>query len=170
MIFRISTKLAAKLKVAPTTVLPLDANPLFDWSAHLFVSNRLQLILVTNTASLYSVLLSARGIAHHEEFIERALGALRELLETDGHSLVYNALIAAANNTFEISKALNRSVTGSMNDMIFRAKYFLVERGLALQEISQQLNDTPFSSLKYLNPREAFEKLIKDHAKLPRDE
>ena len=35
MIFRLSTKLAAKLKVTPTKVLPLDENPLGNWTTSL---------------------------------------------------------------------------------------------------------------------------------------
>ncbi len=34
MIFRLSTKLAAKLEVTPPKVLPLDENPFADWSGH----------------------------------------------------------------------------------------------------------------------------------------
>ena len=54
MIFRLSTKLATKLKVAPSKVLPLDKNPFADWSAHFFMGERTQFLIVTNTASLYS--------------------------------------------------------------------------------------------------------------------
>ena len=42
MIFRLSQKLAAKLKVSPKVCAPLDANPFADWSAHLFTADCVQ--------------------------------------------------------------------------------------------------------------------------------
>lgn len=38
MTFRLSSKLAARLKAAPSKVLPLDPNPFADWSAPLFTA------------------------------------------------------------------------------------------------------------------------------------
>lgn len=82
MIFRLSSNLAAKLKVTPSKVLLLDENPLADWSAHLFIAERTQFLIVTNTASLYSTVLYCRGIAKKSHFIERALSSLREFWRT----------------------------------------------------------------------------------------
>jgi hypothetical protein len=42
MIFRFSTKLAAKHKVTPSKVLPLDPNPFADWSGHIFTAEPTQ--------------------------------------------------------------------------------------------------------------------------------
>jgi hypothetical protein len=56
----------------------------------------------------------------------------------------------------QFSKALNRSLTGSMNDLVVHAKRWLIEQNLPLPEIAARLNDIPFSSLGYRNPREAF--------------
>jgi hypothetical protein len=48
MIFRLSQKLAKKLKEGTLPPLPLDENPYADWSAHLFTADRTQYILLTN--------------------------------------------------------------------------------------------------------------------------
>jgi len=53
MIFRLSRKLATKIKTGPKICAPPDPNPFADWSAHLFTANRAQYIVITNTASLY---------------------------------------------------------------------------------------------------------------------
>jgi hypothetical protein len=37
MIFRVSEKLGKKIYAGKLKALPLDANPLADWSAHLFL-------------------------------------------------------------------------------------------------------------------------------------
>ena len=49
MIFRLSRKLAQKLKVTPKVCIPLDPNPFADWSAHLFTVDRAQYIILTNS-------------------------------------------------------------------------------------------------------------------------
>lgn len=156
MILRLSTKLATRLKVTPSKVLPLDANPFADWSAHLFTADRTQFVIVTNTASLYSTVLYGRGISSESHFIERALSSLREFMEDDGLMSIYERLIAPASSTVQFSKALNRSVTGSMNDLIAHAKIWLTEGELSPHDTAFKLNDIPFSPFKYRRPREVF--------------
>src|SRR5437588_8369145 len=89
MIFRLSQKLNTKIKAGMLPALPLDENPLADWSAHLFVADRTQYILLTNTRSLYSTVMSGKGITNDRQFIERALSNLREFMEADGQGEVY---------------------------------------------------------------------------------
>ena len=73
MIFRLSQKLCTKIKAGKLSETPLDENPFADWSAHLFVADRTQYIIVSNTKSLYSTVLFAKGITDDSRFIERAL-------------------------------------------------------------------------------------------------
>ena len=69
MIFRLSQKLAEKIKEAPSRSLPPDPNPYADWSAHLFTAERTQYIILTNTPSLYSAVVYGRGIATASQFL-----------------------------------------------------------------------------------------------------
>ncbi|MCL4195363.1 MAG: hypothetical protein KJZ87_26730 [Thermoguttaceae bacterium] len=80
MIFRLSRKLAAKLKEGSLPSLPLDENPYADWSAHLFTADRTQYIIISNTKSLYSVVLYGRGITDSsaERMVEFMYDGLRE--------------------------------------------------------------------------------------------
>ena len=55
-----------------------------------------------------------------------------------------------------LSKALNRSVSGSMTDMIKLAKYMLIEDRKTLEETSAKLNKTPFKAIDYDHPRDQF--------------
>ena len=163
MIFRLSTKLAAKLKVTPSQALPLDPNPFADWSANLFTAGRTQFVIVTNTASLYSAVLPGRGIASDRQFVESVLGSLRLFLEVDGLELIFHRFMAPASNEILFSKAWNRSVTGSMNDLVFQAKFWLTEGELSHNEIATRLNDTPLSMLEYRNPRKAFQEMVAEN-------
>ena len=60
MIFRLSQKLNSKIKAGPLPALPLDENQFADWSAHLFVVDRTQYIMLSNTKSLYSAVLPGK--------------------------------------------------------------------------------------------------------------
>src|SRR6516162_11786772 len=110
MIFRLSQKLNAKIKAGTLRTLPLDENPFADWSAHLFVADRSQYILLSNTRSLYSTVMYARGITEDGRFIERALSSLREFMGDDGQAFAYHRLIAPASGTVRFARALDRTV------------------------------------------------------------
>lgn len=167
MIFRLSQKLAKKLKTAATDSLPLDENPYADWSAHLFTADRTQYIILTNTRSLYSVVMHGKGNTNDSQFVERALNNIREFMEDDGQAFVYRRFIAPASGTVRFGKTLNRSVTGSMNELIDFAKPWLTE-DMSPHDVGFKLNDVLLSALAtkespgYGKPREAF-KLLADN-------
>ena len=165
MIFRLSQKLCTKIKAGSLATLPLDENPYADWSAHLFTADRTQYIIVSNTKSLYSTVLFGSGITNDSHFIERALSSIREFMEGDGQAFVYQRFVAPASGTIRFAKALNRSVTGSMNDLINHAKVCLSDGETSPYDVSFMLNDVLLSSLArskadaYGKPREAFKDL-----------
>jgi hypothetical protein len=144
MIFRLSQKLNAKIKAGTLATLPLDENPFADWTAGLFRVGRSQYILVTNTKSLYSTVLPGKGVKDEKTFLERALSSMREFMDADGQSAAYERLIAPCSATGRFAKALNRSVTGSMNDLVCHATYWLAEDELS----------------PHGKPREAFKALV----------
>ncbi|MBC8871327.1 MAG: hypothetical protein H8E44_18025 [Planctomycetes bacterium] len=159
MIFRLSQKLAKKLKAGNAKTLPLDDNPYADWSSHLFTADRTQYIIVTNTQALYSVVMFGKGITGDSRFIERVLSTIREFMEDDGQAFVYQRFIAPASGSIQFSKPLNRSVIGSMNDMIQQAEYYLTAGDLSPYDLGFMLNDTPMSAISYQNPRKALKAL-----------
>jgi hypothetical protein len=170
MIFRLSQRLNAKIKAGTLRTLPLDENPFADWSAHLFVAGRTQYILLSNTKSLYSTVMYGKGVTNDSNFIERALSNIREFMEDDGQEFVYQRFIAPASPSVRFAKALNRSVTGSINELIQQAAAWLAEGDLSPFEVGSRLNDTllsilaPSGSASYGTPRDAF-KVLLDGAK-----
>jgi hypothetical protein len=165
MIFRLSQKLATKLKAGKLESLPADENPYADWSCHLFTADRTQYIIMSNTKSLYSCVMYGAGITDDSRFSERALSTIREFMEDDGQSFAYQRFIAPASSTISFHKALNRSVTGSMNDLVNHAKDWLTEDDISPHDVGFRLNDILLSSLArsksdfYWKPREAFKQL-----------
>jgi hypothetical protein len=162
MIFRLSQKLATKLKEGTLPAVPLDENPYADWSAHLFTVDRAQYIIVANTKSMYSVVMYGKGITDYSQFISRALSNLREFMEDDGQSFVYQRFVAPASASVRFGKALDRSVTGSMNELVKFAKVWLQEGELSPHDVGFKLNDVllsaiaPSKSDAYGKPNEAF--------------
>ena len=165
MILRLSQKLCTKIKAGSLKTLPLDENPFADWSAHLFVADRTQYILVSNTKSLYSTVMYAKGINDDGTFIARALSNLGEFTADDGQQFVYRRFIAPASGTVRFAKALDRAITGSMNDLINHATAWLIEGELSPYDVGFKLNDVLLSAIapskteKYGNLREAFKAL-----------
>lgn len=159
VILRLSQKLAKKVGESPSRVLPPDANPFADWSAHLFTADRTQYIVISNTASMYSAVMFGAGITWDGELIQRALSQVREVMEDDELEFFYERFVAAASGTVRISKSLNRSVTGLMNEFVAHAKFWLAEGELSPYEVSFKLNEMPMAPHKYANPREVLKSL-----------
>ncbi|MBI1369933.1 MAG: hypothetical protein GC162_14925 [Planctomycetes bacterium] len=165
MIFRLAQNLNTKIKVGSMAAAPLDENPYVDWSARLFTADRTQYILISNTRSLYSSVMYGRGITSDHEFIVRAFSSIREFMQDDGLVFVYRQFIAPATGTIRFRKALNRTVTGSMNELVAAAKDLLADGDIAPHDVGFKLNDYLLSALAcdksrhYGKPREAFKQL-----------
>ncbi len=165
MILRLSQKLNKKIKAGKLTEMPLDDNQYADWSCHLFIADRTQYIIMSNTASLYSCVMYGKGITNDSVFIDRALSTIREFMEDDGQQFAYRKFIAPASGTVSFAKALNRSVTGSMNELINHATSWLIEGEMSPHDVGFKLNDILLSALArsksdfYWKPREAFKSL-----------
>ena len=165
MILRLSQKLNTKIKAGKVTDMPLDENQYADWSCHLFTADHTQYIILSNTASLYSCVMYGKGITDDSRFIERVLSTIREFMEDDGQQFCYRKFIAPASGTVSFAKALNRSVTGSLNELIGEAQMYLVEDDMSPHEVGFKLNGILLSALKnaegrkYAEPRDVFKRL-----------
>ena len=140
MIFRLTQKLAKKVKLPPLPAQPEGENPFIDWTAHLFRAERAQYIIVTNTASLYSLVMYGRGVTDDNDLIKDTLSFMREFMADEGYEFIYRRLIAPNTSRISLAKATNRHVIGSMNELIYEAKLYLTERQLSPFETSRQIN------------------------------
>ena len=166
MIFRLSQKLNKKTKTGKLTDMPLDENPFADWSSHLFTADRKQFIILCNTKSLYSCVMHGKGISNESQFVERAIITISEFMADDAQQFPYRKFIAPASDTVQFSKALNRTVTGSINQLIYLAEDLLTDDRLPPHEVGFQLNDFLLSAIKtkdsygYSTPNEAFKLMV----------
>lgn len=165
MIFRLTQRLNAKIKGGTLSTSPLNENVYADWSARLFTADRAQYILLSHTVSFYSVVMFGRGIAHDGRFIERALANIRESMTDDNLGLIYMNFIAPATGSVRFCKPLNRSVTGSMNELEATAKLYLKTGEWSPFDVGFKLNEMLLSAIGtcetrgYATPREAFKQL-----------
>jgi hypothetical protein len=109
--------------------------------------------------------LFAKGITDASVFIDRALSGIREFMEADGHEDAFRRLVAPSVSSVQFAKALNRSVTGSMNDLVKLATYMLATGDLSPHDVGFKLNKTPMSALGFKQPlcgmpRNAFEAMV----------
>ena len=106
--------------MTPDKILPVDPNSFADWSAHLFTADRTQYVLVTNTISLYSIVMFGRGLRNIRLFREGVTDYMSDVIQSAGHESIFEKFIVPSMDIVRFSKALNQSVTGSMNDFISR--------------------------------------------------
>ena len=140
MILRFSQKLGSRLKAGTLKPLPLDEAPVADWTSHLFFFDRTPYILVSNTAALYSTVLSAKGITNDSVFITRLTSTLRDFMEADGLAFAYDRFIMPRTGDIRFASAHSRSVTGSMNELITSAKVLLADEETSPFDLGFQLN------------------------------
>lgn len=166
MIIRLTQKLCDKINAGPLKAMPLDENPFADWSASLFTADRTQYILVSNTKSLYSTAFFGKGITDEVQFIKQFMSSIQEFMEADGQAFVYRKFVAPSNGSFTFAKALNKSVTGSINELIRMAQLILQDGKVSPFDLGFELNDMLISSIspskaaKYGKPKEAFKDLV----------
>jgi len=161
MIFRVTQRLAKKIKVIPVAPMPPHDNPLLDWTANLFMVSRWQRILLTNSQSLYSVAFPGKGIPNGMVFFEQSMKALRDTMALDGIVGLFETIGAAAMHSISFCKANDRRVLGSMNELVFQARCDLIEFGYSLRMVNQRLNRIPMSRLSYNYAVEEFAALTK---------
>lgn len=165
MIIRLSHKLARKIKVRQLVEKPLNENQYADWSANVFIVGRTQYIILCNTKSMYSCAMYGKGITNANMFIQRSLSLIREFMTNDGKEIFHQQHITPATGSVTFAKSLNRSVIGSMNELVMYAGALLSD-DVALHDTGTFLNEFLLSAIApngnhgYGKPKEAFSRLV----------
>jgi hypothetical protein len=156
MIFRLTQKLTKKIGITTSAAIPLDQNPYTDWCANLFIVERIQYIILTNTASLYSMIMRGRGVSNDKKFIQESLTCMKELMTTDGNASIFEHFIEPSTDDASFCKMTDRRVIGSINDLVFLTKFHLTHSNKLLNDVSHVINYSPMSFLKYGCPKDVF--------------
>ena len=163
MILRLPQTLNAGLGGDPLVALASHTNPLLDWSVRAFAAGTKAYVLLSHTRSLYSAVLDGVGGETRTQLVERVAGAVGTILDAAGRLTVVGRDLVPESVRF--AKALDRSVTGSMNELVAYSEVLLAGGDLSVPEVGVRLNDFLLSALarageKYGTARAAFAGLV----------
>ena len=127
-----------------------------DWSACLFMADRTQYILFSNTATLYSMVTYGRGVTDGSRLIHDLIDTMRDVTKHDGLETVYDTRIVPGLNTFSFTRALEGAVAGALSELISVAKLHLASGEISPYDVSFVLNDVSLPYLKGESPLRGF--------------
>lgn len=166
LVFRPTKMLAARLKLKDLERSVSASSPYLDWSAHTFIGARYRYLIVTNSASLFSIVVPQAGVTSADAFIRTVGAALERYLEGCGRRSIFTKHIAPHLGEVVFARFTDRGVMGSMNDYVYTARDYLLPRGVSPVEIADQLNETPMFYLEKVGrsvfPDQAFDSLAKE--------
>lgn len=156
MLIHITDKLNKKLKIRPVTSVKHDIGSHLRWYANVFTAHRVQYIITTNAASLFTVVMYGSGITNANSYKKQFLDSLGEhLMDLDMRMILEKAILPNS-DVFTFCKTSDRSVLGSMNDMVSMCKSMLDMKEASPWDMTKEINKIPFSMLKYGRPVDAF--------------
>lgn len=88
-------------------------------------------------------------------------------MDADGLATIYRESVDPASGSVRFAKALNRKVTGSMNELVMAAKYAMETGDMSLRAVGIDLNGLLLSAIAtkdgsgYGKPRKTFLRLLK---------
>jgi len=149
---RCTSKLLNEIRAEPA-VTPKQLPNLSDWHANLLRVDRKKCVLFTNDLTLYSFLIhmvkESLSVGFGEQF---RLGLLKSLMSDKLDELQVKRMLSSQ-GTVMIAQTNNRSVLGSMNDLVFQIRCLVYSMGgLAdanLSVINHHLNRIPMSAIRY---------------------
>lgn len=161
MIIRITQKLAKKIKESKLDYIETSQNPFLDWSTNLFTSGKTQYIIFTNSESLFSVVFPGAGINNSAKFLKSINANLHDILS------LYRLESLWDEQKFDFtsvsfSKIKDKSVLGSMNELVFQAKFFMANWKLDSIQATMKINNTIMGKIEYDKPLDRFLKLTKE--------
>ena len=159
MLLRFTDKLSKKLKTGPLTKVDRDPGPYFEWYANFFTADRTQYILTTEAKSLFSVVMYGRGITNDGVYLKHLTNLLSEYMAETENRLIFERVIAPKIGAVTMSKTSNRSVLGSMNDMVNMSQICIAYQEASTLDLMTLINRTPFKAINYKSPAEAFRKM-----------
>jgi hypothetical protein len=161
MILHLSNQLARRLKCRFSLegVPVLQAGRLDAWSGHSFRVGRIEHVMMMNDASLYTILLPAKGLTSIDSFLKAFLPRVAEVWQRHGSDFDPN------NQEVVVLKRANRSLIGSMNDAIKAVEFYAVydredHPGYTPMDIEVRLNMVPYKANEYQSPARLLPKLL----------
>ena len=151
--FRCTQRVLRRLGIEAIADAPVSTTRLGDWYINLLLVRRHRLLIFVSEPTLLSVFIPVNELS---TLIPRFRRGLAEVLQALGAPTRAIEAEISDTETVAFAATVNRSVLGSMNDLIFQAKWEL-ERDpqQTLLELGLRLSQIPCKPLGYRYPREA---------------
>jgi len=151
--FRCTQRVLRRLGIETIADAPVSTTRLGDWYINLLLVRRHRLLIFVSEPTLLSVFVPIKELS---TLIPRFRRGLAEVLQALGAPTRAIEAEISDMETVAFAATVNRSVLGSMNDLIFQAKWEL-ERDpqQMLLELGLRLSQIPCKPLGYRYPREA---------------
>ncbi|MFK4300217.1 MULTISPECIES: DUF6933 domain-containing protein [unclassified Paenibacillus] len=138
--------------------------PLNSWHANLFLLNRKKNIVFMHDASRLSVTLFGIKKAQYKNLPTLFVQALKELMLSEGFDEQIVEAYTQEGEQMLPATTNNRSVVGTLNEIIFVMKELDMEHGIDLEK-NQWNNRIVFKSIQYQYPIDAFKEALEKHYK-----
>lgn len=155
LVLRPTKVLARRLSLSLPSTAPPGHDRVADWCVHEFRLRDLRVLAFFQTATLHPLLTSGRGVTDDTTLIRRFVEAATASLRDTEFEFLLRSRILPATSEIVWAPIPSRSVLGSMNDLIFAARYHLDERGEVPAVVAMKLAETPLSILNMNSPQRA---------------
>jgi hypothetical protein len=114
--------LAKRLGIAVPAVPPPVANRVADWCVHEFRDRGWRYLLFCHTATLYPLVIPARGVTDDDSLIKRSIEAMKTCLLGTELEFAFERWIVPELGAVQYAPIPDKAVLSSMNETIMRAR------------------------------------------------
>jgi hypothetical protein len=130
------------------------------WYANLLRILRLKYYLLTESASLVTVIFPAKGLTSVPRFAASASDVIHNYFARRAWERLIATRFGVDPTGIVMCRTLDKRVLGSMNDFAWQADVLMAERHLRLEDVIAHLNECPMSYLGMDSPELAVERLL----------
>jgi hypothetical protein len=135
-----------------------------NWHANLLCIERRNCVLFTNDQTLYSIFLPKLVKKDFQNLAAIFIKNLALNLENEACDQHVEGIITEYKGNIAFTKASNRSVLGSMNDIAQKLKWFVSREGgldgCDFLKLNHKINHMPFAKIKYHYPIECLNETL----------
>lgn len=130
------------------------------WYANLIRVQRAKYYLLTESASLVTVIFPAKGLTSVPRFAAAASNVIRYHFARRAWGRLIATRFDVDPTDIVMCRTLDKRVLGSMNDFAWQAEVLMAERHLRLEDVIDHLNECPMSYLGMDSPELVVERLL----------
>jgi hypothetical protein len=158
MTFRFTKDAKEKLRIPKLSNQIVSDNTIFEWFVGVFTIQRKKFFITTNAKTLYSVISDGSGICSSSKYFQLVLDDFFNQMLKDGLGKFFENYVKCTIDESICAKTNNRSILGSMNDLIFMSKMCLYEE--SVMKVTSIINKSPMSYINMDNPIDYSKRII----------